>query len=46
VSTTETIEREEWLILLAMIGDIRAEVEDIHELLRDEDDDEETEEDT
>jgi hypothetical protein len=35
-----TIEREEWLILLTMIGDIRAELEDLNRLLRGDDDEE------
>jgi hypothetical protein len=39
------IEREEWLIVMTMLGDIRAELEGIHALLRG-DEDEETEEDT
>lgn len=37
-----TIEREEWLILLTMIGDIRAELEGLNRVIRG-DDDEETE---
>lgn len=32
--TVETIEREEWLLLLGMLADIRAELEGIHDLLK------------
>jgi hypothetical protein len=41
--SVEAIEREEWLIVMTILGDIRAELEGIHALLRG-DDDEEAEE--
>ena len=48
MSVTETIERDEWLLLLGMVADLRAELEGIHNLLKDEseDDGEEEEEDS
>jgi len=40
------MERDEWLLLLGMIADIRAEIEDIYDVLTDEEDDGETEKDS
>ena len=37
------IERDEWLLVMGMLADIRAELEGIHSLLSGEEDDEETE---
>jgi hypothetical protein len=39
------VEREEWVILLTMVADIRAELRGIHELLRGDEGEAETEED-
>ena len=39
-----TIEREEWLILLTMVGDIRAELQDTNRFLRGDEDEEAEEE--
>jgi hypothetical protein len=41
----EAVEREERVILLGMIADIRTELVDIHSTLRGNEDEEETEED-
>jgi hypothetical protein len=42
----QTIEREEWLIVMTILGDIRAELQRIASLLGGNDDDEATEADT
>jgi hypothetical protein len=38
------IEREEWIIVMTMLADIRREVEGIHDFLRGDEGEEETEE--
>lgn len=35
---SEAIEREEWLLIMGILGDIRAELEALHNFLRGEDD--------
>jgi hypothetical protein len=42
----EVIEREEWLIVMGMLGDSRSELESINKTLREDDDEEEAEEDS
>jgi hypothetical protein len=42
----ETIEREEWLIVMGLLGDIRAELFGIHDILKGDEGEEETEEDS
>jgi hypothetical protein len=42
----EAIEREEWLIVMGMLADIRAELEGVHDILKGENGEEETEADT
>jgi hypothetical protein len=39
------IEREEWVIVMTLLADIRAELRGIHSVLRGDDGEEETEED-
>ena len=42
----ETIEREEWPIMMGMVADIRAELEGVHSILKGDDGEEETEDDS
>ena len=42
----DTIEREEWLIMMGMVADIRAELEGVHSILKGDDSEEETEDDS